>query len=189
MALAAEHVVAEWMFRQGFMTVRGARLGNTELDLLGVRPKDGGVEGWHVEVQVSFRPVDHLGPKLKEKEKSAISQDLSQPDAKRAVITSRAEKFVEKKFTSENVNKLRDSCWPGIEWRRLFVHGRLVAHQLELEVVQRHIETISFEDILDHLLKRDPKEERVSASATDIAEIVAFYEERVRSTPAAAKPV
>ncbi len=178
MTLAAEHVVAEWMFRQGFMTVRGARLGNTEIDLLGVRPKDGGIEGWHVEVQVSFRPIDHLGPKLKEKEKSAISQDLSVPDAKRAVITSRAEKFVEKKFTGVNVTALRESCWPNIEWRKLLVHGRLRANQLELEVVRRHVETTPFETVLDDLLKRDPQEDRASASATDIMEIVAFYKER-----------
>ena len=31
------------------------------MDLLGVRPHGGSVIGWHVEVQVSFRPIGYIG--------------------------------------------------------------------------------------------------------------------------------
>jgi len=46
MALLAESLVDEWLNRQGFFTVRGIKHGVHEIDLLGVRPKDGGVACW-----------------------------------------------------------------------------------------------------------------------------------------------
>jgi hypothetical protein len=56
MALLAESVVDEWLNRQGFFTIRGVKQGVSEMDILAVRPESSGIIGWHVEVQVSFRP-------------------------------------------------------------------------------------------------------------------------------------
>jgi hypothetical protein len=57
--MSSETLVDEWLNRQGFLTIRGIKdSGVDEIDLLGVRPRPtGGLEAWHVEAQISFRPV------------------------------------------------------------------------------------------------------------------------------------
>src|SRR6266496_383246 len=61
MALLAESLVEEWLNRDGFFTIRGVKHGVGEMDLLAVRPQsDGSVIGWHVEVQISFRPIGYI---------------------------------------------------------------------------------------------------------------------------------
>src|SRR5678815_5231534 len=62
MAALAESLVDEWLNRQGFFTVRGIKHGVDEIDLLGVRPSDDGLEAWHVEVQASCRPIGYISP-------------------------------------------------------------------------------------------------------------------------------
>src|SRR5262249_12924019 len=67
MALLAESLADERVNRQGFFTVRGVKQGVGEIDLLAVKPNtDGGSTGWHVEVQVSFRPVGYISKRTKE---------------------------------------------------------------------------------------------------------------------------
>jgi hypothetical protein len=61
MALLAEQFVDEWLNRNGFFTLRGVKSGIHEIDLLGIRMSAGRLEGWHVECQVSFRPVSYIG--------------------------------------------------------------------------------------------------------------------------------
>lgn len=61
MSLLAETIVEEWLNRQGYFTMRGIRQGVDEIDILAVRPNvDSSVEGIHVEVQASVRPVSYL---------------------------------------------------------------------------------------------------------------------------------
>src|SRR5882672_7841054 len=66
MALLAESLVDEWLNRQGFFTMRGVKKGVGEMDLLAVRPSEPAHKGWHVEVQVSFRPVGYVSKRTKE---------------------------------------------------------------------------------------------------------------------------
>ena len=66
MSLLAETLVDEWLNRQGFFTVRGIKRGVDEIDLLGIRHVESGIEGWHVEVQVSFRPVAYVSKLTKD---------------------------------------------------------------------------------------------------------------------------
>ena len=61
MALLAESLVEEWLNRNRFFTIRGIKHGLAEIDLLAIRHEaDTSVIGWHVEVQVSFRPVTYI---------------------------------------------------------------------------------------------------------------------------------
>jgi hypothetical protein len=61
MALLAESLVEEWLNRNRFFTIRGIKHGLAEIDLLAIRHEaDTSVTGWHVEVQVSFRPVGYI---------------------------------------------------------------------------------------------------------------------------------
>jgi hypothetical protein len=61
MALLAESLVEEWLNRNRFFAIRGIKHGLAEIDLLAIRHEaDTSVTGWHVEVQVSFRPVGYI---------------------------------------------------------------------------------------------------------------------------------
>jgi hypothetical protein len=61
MAILAESVVDEWLNRQRFFTIRGAKKGSNEVDILAIRQETAGViTGWHVEVQVSFAPIGYI---------------------------------------------------------------------------------------------------------------------------------
>ena len=62
MALLAEALVDEWLNRNGYFTIRGLKDGVSEIDLLGVRPVSNNLEGCHIEVQISFRPVGYITP-------------------------------------------------------------------------------------------------------------------------------
>ena len=63
MAILAESVVEEWLNRQRFFTIRGVKHGVNEMDVLAVQSsQDWKVVGWHVEVQVGFRPVGYICP-------------------------------------------------------------------------------------------------------------------------------
>ena len=53
MALLGEQLVNEWLNRIGFFTLRGIKMGVHEIDLLGIRMREGVLEGWHVEAQIS----------------------------------------------------------------------------------------------------------------------------------------
>jgi hypothetical protein len=61
MALLDEQLVEEWLNRQNFFTMRGIKCGVDEIDLLAIRPLPAGFECWHVEVQISYRPVGYIG--------------------------------------------------------------------------------------------------------------------------------
>ena len=62
MSLLAESLVEEWLNRAGYFTIRGARFGVNELDLLAVRPGPSGPEVRHIEVQVSTNPIAYIPP-------------------------------------------------------------------------------------------------------------------------------
>lgn len=85
MALLAEQLVDEWLNRNGFFTLRGIKSGVHEIDLLGIRMSKGVLEGWHVEVQISFRPVSYIGRLSKDEQqttgaKAALQQKSVLPN-------------------------------------------------------------------------------------------------------------
>ena len=61
----AESLVEEWLNRAGYFTVRGARIGVSEMDLLAVRRGTTCVEARHIEVQVSTNPIAYISPLTK----------------------------------------------------------------------------------------------------------------------------
>ena len=184
MALLAEQLVDEWLNRKGFFTLRGARSGVAEIDLLGVRQRDGALEGWHVEVQVSFRPVSYLSRLAKSDQDELKAQSPTSAKARPAHILQRGiDVWVEKKFRANTKLGMRDQVWPGIpRWKEFFVHGK-VRDEQELAFIQKHgIELVPFSDVLDELSK--PKKGQVfGAAGTDIAEIIRYYEAKPDRKP------
>ena len=175
MALLAEQLVDEWLNRRGFFTVRGIKEGVAEIDLLGVKMTHGQLEGWHVEVQVSFRPVSFISKLSKESVASLGAKSSSSAIARtQGIMEASVREWVHKKFDAKQKLDMREKCWQGLSWSRKFVHGA-VKHSAELALIASHgIELIAFETVLDELCGH-PAGELFGGAGTDIAEIVRFY--------------
>ena len=173
MALLAENLVEEWLNRNGYFTIRGIRHGVNEMDLLAVRPESGGVVGWHVEVQVSFRPVGYIGKPTKEMRAEHGGTNSAKTRAPEE-IDACARGWVESKFRAADKVAIRERLWPGIKWSFHLVHA-IVRESKELEVFQSEGVTChSFSEILSQLSQRDGQ---VFSGSTggDLAEIIGYY--------------
>jgi hypothetical protein len=175
MSLLAESLVEEWLNRKGFFTIRGIKHGIGELDLLGIsRNSEGKVVGWHVEVQVSFRPVGYLSKltkdMAKESGKARGSAKTRTPDDLRICAVN----WVNEKFRTKAKHQVRESLWPGVEWSFHLVHGVMKDHE-ELAIFQTEgIACHEFSRLLDELSARAYGTYSGSAGG-DLAEIVAYY--------------
>ena len=175
MALLAESLVEEWLNRDGCFTICGLKHGVEEMDLLAVRPQsDGSVVGWHVEVQVSFRPIGYIAKLTRNivgdsgrSRTSAITRTPEQVDAC-------AREWVQNKFRDGAKIQLRERLWPGVAWSHHLVHG-VVREPRELEVFAAEGVTCHpFHKLLAALSHRD-KHSFSGSAGGDLAEIVAYY--------------
>lgn len=173
MAFLAETLVDEWLNRQGYFTVRGVRDGVSEIDLLGIRHSPNGVEGCHVEVQASFRPVGYISPIAKEDMEGFATSRTSAKARTEAMLQASVAAWVAKKFTSPRKVAAREQAWPGLSWKFLFVHA-VVREPLELSLIAGHgITVVPFHTVL-HQLKHVSAGHR-GAAGTDISEIVEYF--------------
>lgn len=173
MALLAESLVEEWLNRMGFFTIRGVKQGNGEMDLLAVRQgPQGFVTGWHVEVQVSFKPVGYISNRQGKEAHAAFRS----PD----MLAADVDAWIKKKFQRHEAMALREKLWPGIKWEYYFVHSN-VKHKGELEAFeQRGITLHNFTNILKSLSTSKPSDFTGSAGS-DLAAIVSYYKSYVES--------
>lgn len=161
MALLDEQLVDEWLNRKCFFTMRGIKSGVDEIDLLAVRMADKNLECWHVEVQVSYRPIGYVGGDTNARRRT--------DDELRAGV----EQWVEKKFTSSRKVARRNAILPSAEWKYVFVHGvlrddRELEHMAELGVT-----LIPYKQVLTEL--RDDNARNSSSSiASNIAEMLRY---------------
>lgn len=167
MAILAESVVEEWLNRQRFFTIRGAKTGRNEMDVLAVRQEPSGhITGWHVEVQVSFRPIGYIAPW---KGHSIATRRTEQ------VMADCVQKWVEKKFLAENIRDLRKRLWGQLEWSFHLVHG-VVRYPDELELMRSHRVTLHpFFGVLESLCAGGD-ELLTASSGGDMADIIRYYE-------------
>ncbi len=155
MALLAESLVEEWLNRDGYFTIRGVKHGVGEMDLLAVRPEStGGIVGWHVEVQISFRPIGYIG-KLTDQ---LLAKSGGSPSSARARTPEQvdvcAREWVQKKFRDPEKVRLRQRLWPGLEWSFHLVHA-VLREPRELEVfASEGVKCHPFSELLTALSKR-----------------------------------
>lgn len=162
MALLDEQLVEEWLNRKNFFTIRGIKCGVDEIDLLAVQHGADANECWHVEVQVSFRPIGYVGGDTNARKRTA--------DEVRAGV----EQWVEKKYTSERKVARRNEVLPDANWRYVFVHG-VLRDETELEhMKQLGVELVSYRQVLRELM--DDKTQS-SSVASSIAELLRYMEQ------------
>lgn len=174
MAILAESLVDEWLNRKGFFTIRGIKHGVDEIDLLGVHPGASGLEGWHVEVQASFRPIGYIA-KLPDEAVHGFAKSRSSMKQRPPELVDRAATaWVEKKFKSTSKHAARKLAWPGIEWKYILVHA-VVRWPAEVEAIARNgVEVIPLHRVLSELGKPDASGIRGSAG-TDLSEMIEYF--------------
>jgi len=160
MALLDEQLVEEWLNRQNFFTIRGLKTGVDEIDLLAVKHGATANECWHVEVQVSFRPVGYVGGDTNARKRT--DEEL------RAGV----EQWVDKKFTSPRKIAKRDTVLPDAQWHYVFVHGVLRDEQELAHMQQLGVQLISYKQVLTEL--RDDDATQSSSAANNIVELLRF---------------
>lgn len=162
MSLLDEQLVEEWLNRQGFFTMRGIKCGVDEIDLLAVREQPNGIERWHVEVQISFRPIGYIGGDANARRRT--------PQQVRAGV----EQWVRKKFTQPLKATKRQSILPDTQWDYVLVHA-VARHPEELEIMRElGVRTIPYSEVLAYLLEKGTKES--SSIASNILDIVRYAE-------------
>ncbi len=178
MALLAETLVDEWLNRQGFFTMRGLKHGVHEIDLLGVRLEKGLPEAWHVEVQVSMRPIGYIAPLLPKFIPEFAKSKTSAKSRPQEIIAPCVEAWVDKKFLSPGKEKVRDLKWPGCQWEFTLVHG-VVKDEFELKVMRDlGISTIPLYEILGGLQHLPGG--ITGGAGTDLAELIEYYNAKNR---------
>jgi hypothetical protein len=174
MALLAESLVDEWLNRKGFFTVRGLKHGVDEIDLLGVRPTTTGLEGWHVEVQASFRPIGYISPIANEDLDGFAKSKASAKRRSPEVIKSAAQAWVNKKFLSPSKKAAREAAWPGLPWKHVLVHA-VVREPAELA----HFSDLGIQTLALHLLLSELAHSQASGmrggAGTDLSEIIEYF--------------
>ena len=174
MALLAESLVEEWLNREGFFTIRGVRHGVREMDLIAVRPDPSRVIGWHVEVQVSFRPVGYICKLTDEIAARSGRKKTSAKERTENELHQCAAEWVHAKFNSKAKQQVRQHLWPGLTWLPYFVCAE-VKDDREVEIIRKmNIHVIPFHKILYDLCLSERA--RFSGSAGgDLAEIVRYF--------------
>jgi hypothetical protein len=177
MPLLAETLVDEWLNRKGFFTIRGIKDGVDEMDLLGVRPTPAGLEGWHVEVQVSFRPVSYIAKLTKELQIKLNKKPNSAWARPPEILDECIRAWISHKFTNPNKIAARARAWPDIQWRHYFVHG-VVKYEAELTAIKASgITLVSLDQVLTDICTRVDAGSP-GAAGTDLADIIDYYESR-----------
>ena len=161
MALLDEQIVEEWLNRKHFFTMRGIKCGVDEIDLLAFRNIDGIAEYWHVEVQVSFRPVGYIGG------------DTNARRRTEGEIRTGVDQWVKKKFTSDRKCEKRIKITHNENWRYVFVYG-VVKDERELEFMKEYgVDLVPYKEIITFL--RDNTTHQSSSVASNIAEILKHF--------------
>lgn len=174
MSLLAESLVEEWLNRAGFFTVRGARFGVREMDLLAVRQGPAALEGRHIEVHVSTNPISYVTPLATDRAKQLGKARTSAWVRSQEILEESVSAWTEKKFSSRAKAKARDRAWPGLSWSLELVHGA-VRYPEELELIRTMgIQTTPFHLVLSSLCNDEALAQKGGAG-TDIVEMIAYY--------------
>lgn len=164
MALLDEQIVEEWLNRKHFFTMRGIKCGVDEIDLLALRYKESKTELWHVEVQVSYRPIGYIGGDSNARKRTEEE------------IREGVEHWVKKKFTRDIKVQRRNEIMPNASWRYVLVHGELKdAKELEY-MKQLDVELYSYKAILEEL--RDMENKASSSIASNIADMLKYLKNK-----------
>lgn len=172
MALLAEEIVEEWLNRNGYFTIRGAKIGVHEIDLLAVKPTQGGWECRHIEVQASINPISYITAVPKKLQDELGRKGASAKKRPDDELQEGIREWIEKKFSNKRKAELRSVLAPGKWSRELVVYN--VKHDREVELLKKAgIEILKLSEILQEMNYGGTILEKASgASLVELASIL-----------------
>ena len=167
MALLDEEIVEYWLNNKGFFCMRGVKSGLGEIDFLAIKPTEQSFEAWHVEVQVSFRPIGYIGGNTSAKRRTEEQ------------VIEGVEQWIEKKFTDEKKVQRRNDVLRNADWHYVLVCGEL-RHAEEAELMrERGIEVLRYNQIISELTAA---KSMVNSTAGNIVEIIRYIQKNDGAT-------
>lgn len=134
MSLLAEEIVEEWLNRQGFFTIRGARVGLYEMDLLATRTEGDRIECRHLEVTASTNPISYITDLPKQVQRQTGRKPKNAKKRSMDILRRGVQEWIEKKYLLQAKMELKQALIDR-EWsHELVVHK--VRHPEELELLQ-----------------------------------------------------
>lgn len=168
MSLLDEQIIEEWLNRQKFFTMRGVKIGQSEMDILAVRPSaNGELECWHVECQISFNPIGYIGGDSNAK--------LRSPEE----IAKGVKDYVDKKFLQDNKLDFLKSLFNGHSWQKVFVYANLKDSSEIAEFEKFGLKMIRYTTVIDELCAENVY--KSSSVATNIVDLFKYYREKKSS--------
>lgn len=159
MSLLDEEIVEYWLNYKGFFSMRGVKCGNGEIDFLAICPTAEKHVTWHVEVQVSFRPIGYIGGNSNAKRRTHEQ------------VIEGVEHWIAKKFTAPAKISKRDQILPNAAWQMVLVCAEL-RHPIEAELMsERGVKIIRYADLIDELADSSST---VNSDAGNIVEIIRY---------------
>jgi len=181
MALLAEEIVEEWLNRNGHFTIRGAKVGLYEIDLLAIKKNGSKIERRHIEVQASIRPVSYITPIPKQVQRKLGRAPFNASKRNADELKASVKEWVHKKFLMPEKCVLRESLYPG-KWQYELVVNE-VRHPDELPFIEKEgIKIIRLSGIVEQL--RSSKTCIKSAAGRDLVELVMLETKQSNSTAA-----
>ena len=160
MAILDEEIVEQWLNQQGFFTMRGIKIGNGEIDLLAMKFIDSVLTCWHVEVQISYRPMGYIGGNSNAKKRNQLEIEMG------------VKQWIEKKFTSDQKCNKRNSIVPNANWKYILVCAELKDNS-ELDYMKKYgIEVHIYKDVLNDIIKN--QSHKTSSISNNIIEIINY---------------
>ncbi len=170
MSLLGEEVVEEWLNRDGYFTIRGAKVGLNEIDILAIRPlSDGQHECRHIEVQISINPISYITKVPVEIRKKT---GMGAHNAKKRNTTQLKQgirEWVDAKYNEPRKVALKNRLCAG-SWTKELVVGT-VKHEEEIILLKEKGITIHYlKDILEEMAKK--KSIVKSAAGADLFDLM-----------------
>jgi hypothetical protein len=134
MALLAEEIVEEWLNRDGWFTIRGARIGLREADILAVRQDKDRLRYRHIEVHASLRPVSYMTDLPKAAAKEQRRHRHSAKERSPELLHDCVRDWIAKKY--DKTEKLMRGIHDG-KWERELVVN-VMRHPEELPIIEKH---------------------------------------------------
>jgi len=168
MALLAEEIVEEWLNRNGFFTIRGAKIGVDEIDILAIRfLENGEIEYRHIEVQASMRPVSYISRVPKNVQKMGKAPNSA--SRSHSELVEGVEEWIDKKFKKSKKTDLIRQLAPS-KWSSELVINNVKSDE-EVELIRGHgIKIIQLRDIISELQHNKFKVEK--AVGSDFVDLV-----------------
>lgn len=181
MALLAEEIVEEWLNRNGYFTIRGAKVSQYEIDLLAIKRKGSKIERRHIEVQASIRPASYITPLSKRIQRKTGRAPSNATKRNPEVLEEGVKEWVKKKYFMPEKRKLRESLFPG-KWQYELIVNK-VRHPEELPFIKKEgVKILHLSDIIEEL--SSSKTCIRSAAGRDLVELVMLEAEQTKSTAA-----